>query len=207
MKHITTALCATLAIGTAPAMAQDTTTAAGLDGAWESISCEVRPQPNQDGTMGSWYLTRTLTIEDGRIDAQFTTYAGPGCGFALQILSFGGSVTVQGASGVAEGAVEADLLIDDYVQFTPLAQPFADFLNSAETGTCGTGSWEVGTPQDVLETGCSVLGLPANSPTEEFEVLFAEGDYLFFGERPTDGSFITSPDKRPFALLAPLRRQ
>lgn len=183
------------------------TAAAGLDGAWKSVSCEVRPQPNADGTMGEWWLTREITLDAGRIEADFTTYAGPGCDFALQVLSFAGSVQVLGPSGVMDGAVEADLTIDEFVRFTPLAQGFADFLNSAEAGTCGTAEWQVGTAGDVLETGCSVLGLPANSPTVEFEVLGVAADHLYFGERPVDGSFLTSPEGRPKALLAPLIRQ
>ncbi|MEO1797382.1 MAG: hypothetical protein AAFR53_10255 [Pseudomonadota bacterium] len=36
-----------------PATAQSTTEA-GLDGQYASIACEVRPQPNHDGTMGEW---------------------------------------------------------------------------------------------------------------------------------------------------------
>ncbi|MEM1236174.1 MAG: hypothetical protein AAGI10_04320 [Pseudomonadota bacterium] len=195
-----------LAVVAAPAAYADTT-AAGLDGAWKSLSCEVRPQPNQDGTMGEWWLTRDVVIESGRIEADFITYAGPGCGFPLQVLSFAGSVDVLGPSDVLEGAVEADLTIDEYVRFTPLAQGFADFLNSAEAGTYGTSAWEVGSAGDVLETGCSVLGLPANSPTVEFEVLGVVADHLYFGERPVDGSFLTLPEGRPKALLAPLVRQ
>lgn len=183
------------------------TSAAGLDGDWKSVSCELRPQVGADGAIGEWWLTREVSIKEGRIEADFTTYAGPGCGFALQTLSFAGSVDVIGASGLLEGAVEADLTIDEFVRFTPLAQGFADFLNTAEAGSCGTDSWEVGKAGDVLETGCSVLGLPPNSPTVEFEVLGVAQDHLYFGERPVDGTFLTTPEGRPQALLAPLIRQ
>ncbi|MEM6276493.1 MAG: hypothetical protein AAF714_06045 [Pseudomonadota bacterium] len=195
-----------IALSAAASGASADTTAAGLDGSWRSVSCEVRPQPNADGSMGEWWMTRTVTLEDGRIEAAFTTYAGPGCDFALQTLYFAGRVDVLGPSDVLDGAVEADLTIDEFVRFTPLAQGFADFLNSAEAGTCGTVPWEVGTAGDVLESGCSVLGLPPNSPTVEYEVLGVAGDHLYFGERPVDGSFLTSPEGRPRALLAPLIR-
>ncbi|MEM9205778.1 MAG: hypothetical protein AAGA88_05560 [Pseudomonadota bacterium] len=175
-------------------------------GNWESIACEVRPQPNQDGTMGEWWLTRKLTLADGRIDAEFTTYAGPGCGFALQRLDFGGQVEIVGDSDVVAGAVEADLTIDDYVRITPLSDGFVEFLNSAPAGTCGETSWSVGETQDILETGCSVLGLQGNDPTVEYEVLAVQDGYIYFGARPTDGSFITSANKRPQALLVPAKR-
>lgn len=197
------AMALPLPISTASVSAQDLT---ALNGTWESISCEVRPQVGQDGKISEWWLTRKIEMKEGKIAAEFTTYAGPGCGFALQRLDFGGSVTMRGTSSVAQGAIEADLLIDDYVRFTPMADGFADFLNSAPDGTCGAQSWQVGTTQDVLEGGCSVLGLKPNDPTQEFEVLAVVNDQLYFGARPVDGTFITSEDKRPKALLVPLAK-
>ncbi|MEM7440085.1 MAG: hypothetical protein AAF393_10830 [Pseudomonadota bacterium] len=177
------------------------TTEAGLDGSFASIACEVRPQPNQDGTMGEWWLTRKITIADNRIEAEFVTYAGPGCDFALQELHFAGSVKIVGESAVMAGAVAADLTIDDYVRIKPLAQGFADFLNSAPEGACLSAEWAIGNARDILADGCLVLGVQPNTPTIEHEVLAVSGDTIYFGARPTDGSFITSPDKRPKALL------
>ena len=182
-------------------IAAQSTGEAGLDGRFASIACEVRPQPNQDGTMGEWWLTRDITIQNNRIDAVFITYAGPGCGFALQELHFGGSVDIVGPSGVIEGAVEADLTIDDYVRIKPLAEDFAAFLNGAPAGACLSAEWAVGQARDILQDGCLVLGVQPNTPTIEYEILATRGDMIYFGARPTDGSFITSPDKRPSALL------
>ena len=180
---------------------------AGLDGTFASIACEVRPQPNQDGTMGEWWLTRELTIEDNTIAAVFTTYAGPGCDFALQELHFAGDIEIVGPSEVIEGAVEADLTVDHYVRITPLADDFAAFLNGAPEGTCLTPDWAVGETRDILEQGCLVLGVQPNVPTIEYEILAVLGDTIYFGARPTDGTFITSPDKRPRALLVGAVRQ
>ncbi len=183
-----------------PATAQSTTET-GLDGQYASIACEVRPQPNQDGTMGEWWLTRDITITENRIDAVFTTYAGAGCGFALQELHFGGGIEIVGASDVIEGAVDANLTIDDYVRIKPLAEDFAAFLNSAPGGACLSAEWTVGEARDILEEGCLVLGVQPNTPTVEYEVLATRGDMIYFGARPTDGTFIVSPEKRPSALL------
>ena len=157
--------------------------------------------------MGEWWLTRQVTVADNRIDAVFTTYAGPGCGFALQELHFGGRIEIQGPSDVIEGAVAADLIIDDYVRIKPLAQPFADFLNSAPEGACLSPEWTVGTAREILAEGCLVLGVAPNTPTVEYEVLAVRGEMIYFGARPTDGSFITSPEKRPQALLVGAARQ
>lgn len=179
------------------------TAAAGLDGTFASISCEVRPQPNPDGSIGEWWLTRRLTIAENRIEAEFTTYAGPGCNVPLQRLDFAGQVEIVADSDVMEGAVDANLTIDEYVRLTPFADDFAAYLN---TGTCGAGNWATGETQDIQETGCAPIGLPPGNVTIEYEVLAVEGDHIYFGARPVDGSFITSPDLRPHALLVPARR-
>lgn len=208
MQTFSLFLAAALAAVThaAPALAQSTTEA-GLDGQYASIACEVRPQPNQDGTMGEWWLTRDLSLADGRIDAVFTTYAGPGCDVALNELHFGGDVEIVGPSDVIEGAYEADLTISDYVRIKPLAQGFADFLNGAPEGYCLSAEWVVGQERDILEEGCLLLGVEPGTPTVEYEVLAVRGDMIHFGARPTDGTFITSPDKRPQALLVGAERQ
>lgn len=208
MKPTNLILCTAIAAMAvaSPSLAQSTTDA-GLDGSYASIACEVRPLPNQDGTMGEWWLTRDITITDNRIDATFRTYAGPGCSFALQDLRFAGSIVVLGPSNVIDGAVEADLTIDEFVQITPLADDFAAFLNSAAEGVCLSPDWSVGTARDILEDGCLVLGVQPNTPTVEYEVLATQGDMIYFGARPTDGTFISSPDKRPSALLVGAARK
>lgn len=205
--NIFTCIAAGLAMQLGGPVAAQSTGDAGLDGTYQSIACEVRPQPNQDGSMGEWWLTRNITISDNRIDAIFTTYAGPGCGFALQELHFGGAVDIVGPSDVIAGAVEADLTIDDYVRIKPLAADFAAFLNAAPAGACLTPEWAVGQARDILQQGCLVLGVQPNTPTIEYEILAMRGDMIHFGARPTDGSFIVSPDKRPAALLVGAARQ
>ncbi|MGX9357284.1 hypothetical protein ACS3SW_19550 [Roseobacteraceae bacterium S113] len=197
-------LIATTALILAPMAAASETP--DLSGNWESLSCEVRPQIGADGTITEWWLTRRIEMTPGRIEADFTTYAGPGCDVALQTLSFAGRVEIVGPSKVTDAAVEANLTIDEFVRFTPQAQGFADFLNSGPEGSCGAGTWAVGETQDILETGCAMLGLVAGEATVEYEVLALEADQLYFGARPVDGSFITSADKRPHALLVPLKR-
>lgn len=154
-----------------------------LDGTWESIACELRPQAGQDG-IAPWYLTRSIVFAQGRIDAHFTTYADPECSAPLLELKFGGDVTVLGASDVAPGAREVDLIVNDYLTVTPQMDGFAAFLNSAEAGTCGSAEWSVGVEQDVFQTGCSVMGVAANAPTTEYEVIHVSAGHLYFGARP-----------------------
>lgn len=201
MTRLGTAIAvAMMAAPAAPAMAQSTTDV-GLDGRYASIACEVRPQQTGDGSVGEWWLTREITIADDRIEAVFTTYAGPGCDAPIQTLSFAGRVDIVGPSAVIDGAFEADLTIDEFVRITPLAQSFADFLNGAPDGACLSSDWTIGVERDILSDGCLFLGVQPNTPTVEYEILAIRDDVIHFGARPVDGSFITSPDIRPMALL------
>ncbi len=186
-----------------PALAQGS--AFDLNGTWESIACELRPQVGQDG-VAPWYLKRSITFAPGRIDAHFATYSDANCSAALLELKFGGDVNILGASEVAQGARNVDLIVNDYLTITPQLEGFAGFLNSAETGACGPEEWSVGNEQDVFETGCSVMGIAANAPTTEYEVLYVSAGHLYFGARPVDGMPLAQPDDRPTALQMPLRR-
>lgn len=199
-----TLIAAALLTTTPLAVAADTA-ANKLDGRWESLSCELRPQVGQDGAVAEWWVTRQIEIRDNRIEARFTTYGQPSCDFPLNELHFAGKVDVLGPSAVAETAVEADLTIDAFVNITPKAQPFADFLNSMPAGACGAEAWDVGTAQAIHETGCMLLGVEPGKPTIEYEILANIGGMLYFGARPVDGTFIDDPAKRPGALLVPLR--
>ncbi len=204
MKLAPTSLCLFVASGmAAPAFAQDS--ALDLAGTWESIACELRPQAGQAG-IDPWYLKRSISFEPGRIDAHFTTFADANCSAPLLDLKFGGDVTILGASDVAEGAREVDLVVNDYLTITPRMEGFAEFLNSAGAGTCGADAWSVGVEQDVFETGCTVMGVGANSPTTEYEVLHVSAGHLYFGARPVDGMPLAEPGDRPTALQMPLKR-
>ena len=186
-----------------PALAQERTI--DLDGTWESIACELRPQAGQEG-IAPWYLKRSIKFGPKRIDAHFTTYADPMCSAPLLELKFGGDVKVLDASDVAEGAMNVDLTVNEYLTVTPRMENFAGFLNSAEAGTCGTETWMIDQEQDIFKTGCSVMGVSANSPTTEYEVLHVSAGHLYFGARPIDGQPLANPGNRPTTLQMPLKR-
>lgn len=186
-----------------PALAQDQSI--DLDGTWESIACELRPQVGQDG-IASWYLKRSITFALGRIDAHFTTFADPACSSPLVELKFGGDVNILDSSEVAPGAKEVDLIVNDYLTVTPQMEGFVVFLNSADPGACGAEQWAVGSEQDIFATGCSVMGVAANTPTTEYEVLHVSSGHLYFGARPVNGQPLAAPEDRPTTLQMPLKR-
>ncbi|MEL6207170.1 MAG: hypothetical protein AAFR47_17905, partial [Pseudomonadota bacterium] len=84
------------AAAAAPPVAAQSTTEAGYDGTFASTACELRPQPNQDGSMGEWWLTRVVVLDDNKIEAVFTTYVGPGCDVPLNELLIGGDIGTLG---------------------------------------------------------------------------------------------------------------
>ena len=176
-----------------------------LNGSWQSIACELRPQAGPEG-IDPWYLKRNIEFSDARIDAHFTTYADANCSVPLLDIKFGGDVVVQGGSEAIDGAKNVDLIVNDYLTITPQMDTFAGFLNSAEAGTCGSAEWSVGVEQDVFASGCSVMGIAANTPTKEYEVLLVSAGHLYFGARPVDGQSLNNPDTRPTALQTPLKR-
>lgn len=195
-------IIATVAVlATSPVFAQSS-----FDGRWASVACELRPQQGQKG-LESWYLKRDVTLDGATIQAKFQTYADKDCSAPLYLLEFEGQFLDKGPSPVAPEARAYDLVIDKSVILTPQMQGFADFLNSGGDGTCGASAFTVGLRQDVRETGCKAIGLPANAVTKEYETMLAKGDALFFGSRPVDGSSPASADLRPTTLQVPLYRQ
>ena len=175
-----------------------------LQGTWTSIACELRPQPGPEGVQ-SWYLTRNIVFGEERFDVHFTTYTDANCSAPLLELKFGGDVIVHGPSDVAPGARDVDLIVNDYLTVMPQMDGFRDFLNSAEAGTCGADAWAVGVEQDIFATGCSVMGVAPNTPTNEYEVLYVSAGQLYFGARPVNGNALAEPEDRPTALQMPLR--
>jgi hypothetical protein len=61
--------------------------------------------------------------------------------------------------------------------------------------------------QDVTAThGCLPLGLDLLHRGTEYDLVKVEGDKLYYGARPADGSGLDTPERRPAALQVPLVR-
>jgi hypothetical protein len=88
------------------------------------------------------------------------------------------------------------------IQFTAQAGAAASLFDQAG---CGGGSWVVGVPQEVGQTGCiGVAAKIADCPIDH-DLVKLEGDQLFFGARETD---MCKPEGRPKKLnVAPLVRR
>jgi len=199
LKRISLSLVLAI-LGVSYAQTNAQTTPQTLSGDWESLSCELRPPAEQPT-----YLTRAISFTEIQVAARFTFYADASCEQALMTWFFSGDYEVLADSAVAQGVVDANLMINT-LRITPHAAGIVDTLNSSEDGDCGKTLWEADTEQDVTETGCSLFGVTPNQKTTEYELLYTLDDYLFFGTRPLDGSSVDTEDKRPTALQIPLKR-
>lgn len=209
LRAILTATAVSVATHTPIFAAQDADTQQFQDqmqGRWASISCELRPQTEQDGKVQTWYLKRSFKIVGNKMEAEFISYADNACQAPLWKLEFGATASDAGPWSGLKGARKVDLSVDHHTRVTPLMQGFADFLNSAGQDSCGGTKAEVGKALDIKLHGCKAFGMPANKIVKEAEVLAIVNDMLFFAARPVDGSSPTDDSKRINALQVPLVR-
>jgi hypothetical protein len=149
-----------------------------LIGHWASASCEAYP----NGMGGMSYLKRDFTLTaPSSWKLTVTVYQDAACASPFVALDLGGGAFHVGAASTAvSGATEVDY---DFVyrKVTPLDPNAVGLLNG---GGCGDGHAAVGMQEDVTASGCTPLGLPAQSacPTEH-DLNQIVGNQLFYGDR------------------------
>lgn len=184
-------------------------------GNWKSISCEMRPSPDQanpDGKPVPSYLTRDFTYSaDGDFDANITVYADPGCKAPMIAYDFAGDITWHGTNPAVEGAWSQDYVLNKKLVLTVLAPPMADQMNSLPVGACGDEKYEVGVSQDILGKPCILLKFVEGSKfVIDHDFLYVREDtpnMLFMGGKHVDGTGFYAPENRPIVgLQQPLIR-
>jgi hypothetical protein len=168
-----------------------------LVGHWKSTQCEVRPGAGDQ----KYYVKRDFTYTKTDSQAFITFYADATCDESKRVsrVFFTGPYVVRAqpleGAGATKGASPAHFVFAT-LKITPLADGFAQYLNSAAPGTCGTKKWVVGQEQDVTGTnGCSAV-FSFNACPWEQDVVKVVGDELFFGARPANGG--CNPDVAHF---------
>ncbi|KAM5135656.1 protein APCDD1-like [Mantella aurantiaca] len=173
-----------------------------LRGEWVSSQCEVRPNV--------LFLTRYLTFHEDNLswEGYYYHYADPLCKQPTFTLRAAGHFTKGIHSERVKGGTELVFTVNQ-VWVRPLNQVILQMLNTSRSGSCGeTGSWTIGEEQDIsISGGCTTLGI--SLPHTEYELFKIEQDnhsklLLYMGERPTDGSSPSTPQKRPTSYQAPL---
>lgn len=175
---------------------------AHLRGEWVSSQCEVRPNV--------LFLTRYLKFHEDNCSWEgfYYHYADPLCKQPTFTLRAAGYYTKGVHSERVKGGTELTFTVNQ-VWVKPLNQVILQMLNTSWPGNCGeVGLWAIGEEQDITGTGgCNALGI--SLPHTEYELFKIEQDnhnrlLLYMGERPTDGSSPSIPQKRPTSYQPPL---
>jgi hypothetical protein len=174
-----------------------------IRGHWVSLALEERPGAN--GSIN--YLRRDFTSDDQRSIARLMLYSDPEGTQPTLTIHLEGPYTIGEPSTAVPGAYEGDFHFDT-AKLTAHNAFFLNLLNSANAGTCGLAPWELDVEQDLTATrGCLPLGLDLVNRDTEYDIVKVEGEKLYYGARPADGSGLDTPEKRPTALQVPLVRQ
>ncbi len=175
---------------------------APFQGTWVSLTCELRPGASADGVVPT-YVTRRFTYEETEFVGSMTTYSDPVCTEPLMRFDFSGDLAYRGDSPIADDAINVNYVLNQSFDVVPLAQDFADLLNQAP-GTCGLQPWEIDVGQDIMAPGCAALGLAPGTVLTDHDILFRQGNMLFFGARHVDGAGFDREEKRPHQLQVPM---
>jgi len=176
-------------------------------GHWKSITCELRPQPYQEGQpVTPFHLTRDFKYDDNLFEGTIVSYADPLCKLPIVSYTFTGHLVSHGASPAAPGAEKTDYVLDRSLTLMPMNEAFVEQMNQFPPNVCGTQPWEVGTSQSIKETGCPVLNLQKGQIYIDHDIQYVDGDFLFFGAKPVDGSNFDSEEHRSVQLQVPLKR-
>src|SRR5947208_13528795 len=134
-----------------------------LVGEWVSVTPEVRPSAtrNPDGTLKPFYLSREFK-------------------YLLR-----GYIEWVGEHPIASGAQKANFIADEAYEVTPMIAGFADLLNSV--ASAGFAPWQAGQRQSVFGKTFAPFGLAEGRNFMEYDLIYVQGDYLFWGARNVDG--------------------
>ncbi|XP_074645819.1 protein APCDD1-like [Tubulanus polymorphus] len=173
-----------------------------LQGEWVSYRCETRP-------MGM-FLTRRFTFENDRKTWQghYYYFMDPLCKIKAFTLFAWGTYYAGRRSSVVENTWNYDFKVA-HLSVTPNDKSVVEHLtrDRSKEGCGRAGQWEIGIQQDITNSrGCLALGLKV--PHIEYEILniekVHEKQWLYFGQRPSDGSSPITPRQRPTSFQFPM---
>ncbi|PSK93209.1 hypothetical protein [Taibaiella chishuiensis] len=175
-------------------------------GAWQSLATEVRPgnQKNEAGSPKPFYLKRRFKLNtDDVFELEVINYADAEGRVTLAKMEIKGHIEWQGAHPLVGGAQKADFTADlDYL-VTPLAEAFTGLLNTVATGF---DTWETGKSQSVFRKNFPPFGLKEGQIFKEYDLVYLQDNYMFWGARHVDGRGFDTEANRPAHLQIPMKR-
>jgi len=179
-----------------------------LGGEWVSLTPEVRPSAtrNADGTLKPFYLGREFKyLGDDRFELTINNSADPYGKVPVARIYLRGHIKWPGEHPIAGGAQKADFIADEAYEVTPLIPGFVDILN--KVASAGFAPWQLGQKQSVFGKSFVPFGLVEGRNFMEYDLIYLQGDYLFWGARNIDGRGFDSEQNRPTNLQIPMRRR
>jgi hypothetical protein len=178
---------------------------AALLGTWVSIAPEVRPSKNPDGTIKSFFLTRSFDyLPEDRFALAVTNFADPFGKHSIAKIDIVGHMLWRGDHPIAPGAQKVDFVADEAYAVTPSAPGFADLLNKLAID--GYARWDVGQKQSVFGKSFPPFGLSKWENFKEYDLVHLAHTMLFWGARNVDGRGFDTEANRPNNLQIPLIR-
>jgi len=177
-----------------------------LLGDWESITPEIRPSKNPDGSIKPFYLKRAfkyLPFDGFELDV--LNFADSYGAVRLARIKIRGHMTWQGAHPIAAGAQKVNFIADEAYEVTPIAQGFVDILN--KVAAAGYAPWAANEPQSIFGKTFLPFGLKEGTHFMEYDLVYLRGDLLFWGARNVDGRGFDTEQNRPTNLQIPLIRK
>ncbi|SDL43784.1 hypothetical protein [Siphonobacter aquaeclarae] len=172
-------------------------------GTWESLSVEVRPSLST-GTLKPFYLTRKFQLSpDNTFELTVTNFADPFGEIPLVRIALHGHLEWGDAHPVVADAWQADFTADTAYAVTPLTDGFTDVLNQLATGFSG---WQTGKTQSILGKAFAPFGLTEGQIFKEYDLIYVDGDRMYWGARHPDGRGFDTPENRPSNLQIPMKR-
>ncbi len=179
---------------------------AALLGNWESIAPEIRPSKNPDGSLKPFYLKRAFKyLLSDRFELDVVNSADPYGAVPLARIKIGGHMLWRGPHPIAPGAQKVDFVADEAYEVTPLMQGFTDVLN--KVASAGYAPWAVNVPQSIFGKTFVPFGLKEGKNFMEYDLVYLQGDLLFWGARNIDGRGFDTEQNRPTNLQIPLLRK
>jgi hypothetical protein len=169
-----------------------------IAGKWESIGNEVRPNPWGGNYFLHRYFKNTETEAHGTL-IFYTDDTYTDKNITIEVI--GPYQFLQPSASVA-GATETDFEFTR-IAVTPHSQAILDTLNSVPAEYLET--WQPGIRQEVSKPGEGILGMVIGE-YKEYDLTKVDGDLLYYGERPADGSAPDNAAKRATSLQVPLKK-
>ncbi len=173
-------------------------TAISITGKWESTGNEVRPNPWGGKYFLRRYFHNTSTEAHGTL-VFYTDETYTDKNITVEVI---GPYQFLQPSETIAGAIETDFAFSK-IAVTPHSQAMVDMLNGSVAEYLKT--WEPDIRQEVSIPGQGIMGMVIGE-YKEYDVTKVDGDLLYYGERPADGSAPDSVAKRAKALQVPLKR-